>query len=60
MQKSFFQTISRSEQGQGLMEYVIISALVGIVCLVAVQQLGDVLNTRIKNIKTELVKVIKI
>ena len=33
--------------GQGVLEYIIISSLVGIFCLVAVKQFGKRINTRI-------------
>ena len=43
---SFFRRI-RSSRGQGMMEYMIISALVGVICLTAVKGFGEVLNIRI-------------
>ncbi len=45
-----------SEKGQGVMEYVILSSLIGIFCLVAVKQYGDVLIHRINYMKSSLVK----
>ncbi|MFL5784876.1 MAG: Flp family type IVb pilin [Bacteriovoracaceae bacterium] len=44
----------RNQKGQGIMEYVIISSLVGICCLVAVKQFGDVVKKRIDNMKGEI------
>ncbi len=41
----------RNEKGQGIMEYVIISSLVGICCLIAVKEFGDVVKRRIDNMK---------
>lgn len=58
--KSYMKKILRNEQGQGVMEYVIISSLVGIFCLVAVKQFGDTLKTRVNSMKTHIVKNIKI
>ena len=42
------------------MEYVIISSLVGICCLVAVKQFGDVVQKRISDMKEQVVSEIKI
>jgi len=39
--------ILKNQKGQGVMEYVIISSLVGIVCIVAVKGLGSEIKTRI-------------
>jgi hypothetical protein len=44
----------KNEKGQGVMEYVIISSLVGISCLVAVRQFGDVIQKRIDNMKAQI------
>jgi len=41
-----------NQKGQGLMEYVIISSLIGITCLVAVKQFGSVIQNRIENMKS--------
>ncbi len=43
---------TKNQKGQGIMEYVIISSLVGICCLVAVKQFGDVVKKRIDNMKS--------
>lgn len=48
----------KNQQGQGIMEYVIISSLVGICCLVAVKSFGDVLQKRISNMQAQVVKQI--
>jgi Flp pilus assembly pilin Flp len=44
----------RNEKGQGIMEYVIISSLIGICCLVAVRQFGEVIQKRIENMKSQV------
>lgn len=36
------------------MEYVIISSLIGICCLVAVKQFGEVVEKRIANMKSQV------
>lgn len=43
------KSILKSEQGQGIMEYVIIASLVGICCLMAVKEFGTVVQKRIDN-----------
>lgn len=46
--------IIKNERGQGIMEYVIISSLVGICCLMAVKQFGEVIQKRIENMKSHI------
>ena len=50
----------RNQKGQALMEYVIVSGLVGIISLVAVKQFGDVIQKRINNMKTQIVENIEL
>ncbi len=49
-----------SQQGQGIMEYIIITALIGIFCLIAVQQFGKHLHTRINQMNNKIVERIQI
>ncbi len=42
------------------MEYVIISSLVGICCLVAVKEFGEVIKVRISKMKSEVVEKVTI
>jgi Flp pilus assembly pilin Flp len=44
----------RNQKGQGIMEYVIISSLIGICCLVAVKSFGDVVQKRIENMRSQV------
>lgn len=44
----------KNQKGQGIMEYVIISSLIGICCLVAVKEFGSVVKTRIENMKGQI------
>lgn len=46
------QKILKNQNGQGIMEYVIISSLIGICCLVAVKSFGEVVQNRIENMKS--------
>lgn len=48
----------KNQKGQGIMEYVIISSLIGICCLAAVKQFGEVVQKRIDNMKSEVVDTI--
>lgn len=50
----------RNQKGQGIMEYVIISSLVGICCLVAVREFGEVVQKRITNMKSQVVQEIRL
>ncbi|MAZ47130.1 MAG: hypothetical protein CME65_01120 [Halobacteriovoraceae bacterium] len=53
------KTFIKEEKGQGVMEYIILTGLVGIFCLAAVKKFGKSLDTRLnqidKKIKRELV-----
>jgi Flp pilus assembly pilin Flp len=44
----------KNQKGQGIMEYVIISSLIGICCLAAVKQSGEVVQKRVNNMKSEI------
>jgi hypothetical protein len=52
--------VLRNQKGQGIMEYVIISSLIGICCLVAVKQFGGVIKERIEEMKERVTKEIKV
>lgn len=54
------KSIFKNQKGQGIMEYVIISSLVGICCLVAVREFGEVVQKRISNMKSQVVNEIKL
>jgi hypothetical protein len=41
-----------NQKGQGIMEYVIISSLIGICCLAAMREYGKVIEKRISNMKS--------
>jgi hypothetical protein len=49
-----------NQKGQGIMEYIIISSLVGICCLVAVKEFGSVIQKRIENMKSFVSKEIQL
>lgn len=50
----------KNQKGQGIMEYVIISSLIGICCLVAVKNFGKVVDERINEMKEKVVSEIKV
>ncbi len=54
------KNLTRNQQGQALMEYVIVSGLVGIMCLMAVKQFGGVIKERVEDMKSTIVKNIQI
>jgi len=50
----------KNQLGQSVMEYMIISSLVGIFCLAAVSQFGKVVEKRVQKMKSEIVRHIDI
>ena len=52
--------ILKNQKGQGIMEYVILSSLIGIFCLVTVKQFGEVIKKRVEKMKEEITRNISI
>ncbi len=52
--------IVKNQKGQGVMEYVILTGLIGIFCLAAVKKIGGSLETRLKNINKKIVNEVRI
>jgi hypothetical protein len=52
--------VSKNQKGQGVMEYIILTSLIGIFCLVAIKQFGETLQTRMEQMKKQIVKNIEI
>lgn len=50
----------RDSKGQTVMEYIIITSLVGIFCLFTIKQLGKALQNRIQYLKSQLVNEISL
>ncbi len=50
----------RNQKGQGVMEYILITSLIGIFCLAAVKKIGKSLDTRLEQMNSKIVKEIKI
>jgi hypothetical protein len=49
-----------NQKGQGIMEYLIMTALIGIFCLTVVKQFGRVIQERIKDAKQKVSREINI
>ncbi|MBL7666227.1 MAG: hypothetical protein JNM93_13910 [Bacteriovoracaceae bacterium] len=49
-----------TQKGQGIMEYIILSSLIGIFCLVVLKQFGGVLKKRIEHMKSEITRNISV
>jgi hypothetical protein len=52
--------LTKNQKGQGIMEYVIISSLIGICCLVAVKQFGEVIQKRVENMRSQVTNEISL
>ncbi len=49
-----------NQKGQGMMEYIILTGLIGIFCLGAAKKFGKTLDTRFENINKKVQQEIKI
>ena len=49
-----------NKNGQGILEYIILSGLIGIICLAAVKTVGTSIQTRVKQINKKIVHEIRI
>lgn len=58
-QSQFLKKLIRNEKGQGIMEYVIISSLVGIICITVVKGFGEVIRERVEDMKKSITFNIK-
>ena len=47
-----------NKNGQSMIEYLILTSLIAIICIVAVKNLGGVMQRRINMIKEEIVRLI--
>ena len=55
-----FRKKVKNQKGQGVMEYLILTGLIGIFCLAAVKKFGKSINTRINNMNDKIQKEIEI
>lgn len=51
---------AKENKGQGVMEYMIITSLVGVLCIAAMKDFGSVVKKRIESAKTKIVDNINI
>ncbi len=56
MKKNYKSKIIKNNKGQGVMEYMILTTLIGVFCLVAVKQFGEVVKERITKAKSHITK----
>jgi Flp pilus assembly pilin Flp len=52
----FMKTPRSSERGQTMMEYVIVSVLIGIICIAGFKSLGSTINKKTDQIKKKINK----
>lgn len=52
--------ILKNNQAQSVVEYVILSSLVGIFCLIAIKQFGTHIQKRIKHMNHKLIEHVSI
>ena len=57
---TILKKIIKNNKGQGVMEYMIITSLVGILCITAVKNLGSSIKTRIDESKKQITRSIKL
>ena len=51
-----FRNEMKNQKGQGMLEYVILTGLIGIFCLTAFKTMGKSLKTRMNNINKKITK----
>ena len=49
-------SIKLNQKGQGMLEYIILTGLIGIFCLTAFKTMGKSLKTRVNNINSKITK----
>ncbi len=47
-----------NQRGQGVLEYIILTSLIGMFCLVSVKQFGKVIEKRIDSMREQVVDAI--
>jgi Flp pilus assembly pilin Flp len=53
-------SLLKNQNGQGILEYIILTGLIGVICLMAVKTIGGTLKTRINQMNSKVVKEIQI
>lgn len=47
-------SLRKNQKGQGVLEYIILTSLIGIFCLVAIQRIGGSLKGELNKINTRI------
>lgn len=55
-----FRNEMKNQKGQGMLEYVILTGLIGIFCLTVFKTMGKSLKTRMNNINKKITKELTI
>ncbi|MCF8059365.1 MAG: hypothetical protein K9K67_08715 [Bacteriovoracaceae bacterium] len=50
------KSILKNSKGQSVLEYIILTSLIGIFCLVGIKTFGERLKTRIDNMNSQVAK----
>ncbi len=53
----FHTQTTKNQKGQGILEYIILTALIGIFCLAAVKKIGSALETRLENMSDKIQEI---
>jgi hypothetical protein len=56
----FFNVKLKCKQGQSVLEYIILTSLVGVFCLVGIKTFGERIKKRIDYVNTQVTKQISI
>lgn len=52
--------VLKNQNGQAVMEYIFLTGLIGIFCLIAVKKIGKSMNTRLEQINKKITKEVVI
>ncbi len=52
--------ILKNNKGQGMLEYIILTSLIGIFCMVAMKNMGSTMKSKIEQIDQKINRVISI
>jgi Flp pilus assembly pilin Flp len=56
----FINKVSKNNQGQTVLEYIVLSGLIGILCLFSIRDLGKTLESKIKQTTKKVNSAIKV
>ena len=58
--KSVFRLFTKNDKGQSVLEYVILTGLIGIFCMMGVKQFGKRMKTRIDQMNKKIEQNVRI